>query len=369
MNNSDTTISADRLRELLNNGEPVFVLDVRPKDERQEWQIPGSHYVDAYKRLNEGDNSVLDQVNIPGGSKVVTVCAAGRTSMIAAKALKEKGIEAWSLEGGMKNWSLAWNTAYQQFDGFGVWQVRRTGKGCLSYIIESNKEAIIIDASLPIEVYIHLADKHQLSVKYVIETHIHADHLSRSKELAGYFKAPLYLPAQNKIQFSFNPIDGNTVFKIGILSLRSISTPGHTLESFSYYISKLVVFTGDTLFTNGVGRPDLKSTVEETGAKAKLLYKSLQELLALPGNVMIFPGHTGSPPEFDNKPIQITIDEAKRNIPMLNKSEDEFVSQLLQKLPDAPPNYQSIVEKNITGNYDGVNPVDLEAGANRCAIS
>ena len=145
-------IGAETLRIWLEEKQPVFVLDVRPKEQREEWQIPGSFYLDAYKRLNSGDPSVLDEISIPKNTKVVTVCAAGRTSEIAASELRKRGIEAYSLEDGMKGWSLAWNTAYKKFGEFEVWQVRRTGKGCLSYIITSNNDAIIIDASLPLGV-------------------------------------------------------------------------------------------------------------------------------------------------------------------------------------------------------------------------
>ena len=93
-NKSKSTVDAETLRTWLENNEPVFVLDVRPSTQREEWQIPGSHYLDAYKRLNEGDKSVLDEIEIPENAKVVTVCAAGRTSQIASDALKEKGIDA-----------------------------------------------------------------------------------------------------------------------------------------------------------------------------------------------------------------------------------------------------------------------------------
>lgn len=369
MDSKDLTVSADELRTMLENKERVVVLDVRPQEQREEWQIPGSIYVDAYKRLNANDPTVLNEVEIPKNTKVVTVCAAGRTSQIAANELRKKGIDAYSLKDGMKGWSLAWNTAYRQFDGFDIWQLRRTGKGCLSYIVISGKEAIIIDASLPVDVYEQLVKQNRLVIKYVIETHIHADHLSRSKELAEKFQAPLYLPSPNKVQFNFNPITANTVFRIGALDLLSIPTPGHTMESFSFYIKGQVLFTGDTLFTNGVGRPDLKSSAEESNEKAKLLFHSLQAILSLPGNVVILPAHTNNPSDFDNKLIQTTVDQAKENIQMLRHSEEEFINQLLQKIPPTPPNFLTIVEKNITGNYDGINPIDLEAGANRCAIS
>ena len=111
MESGKKNITAETLQTWLEKDEPVFILDVRPKEQREEWQIPESHYLDAYKRLNEGDNSVLDEIEIPENSKVVTVCAAGRVSQLASNALRKKGIEAYSLEGGMKSWSKSWNTS------------------------------------------------------------------------------------------------------------------------------------------------------------------------------------------------------------------------------------------------------------------
>src|SRR5687767_10136920 len=109
MENKQLSVDAEQLRTWLEAGKDVVVLDVRPKEQREEWQIPGSIYIDAYQRLNANDPSVLDEVTIPENVPVVTVCAAGRTSTIAANQLRKKGIEAYSLEGGMKAWSMAWN--------------------------------------------------------------------------------------------------------------------------------------------------------------------------------------------------------------------------------------------------------------------
>jgi len=366
---NNSNITTDELRQMLSSGEAVNIVDVRPMNERAEWFIPGSIHVDVYDKLKQNDATALDDIQLDKSVPTVTVCAGGKTSMIAADILQQKGYNAFSLKDGMKGWSLAWNIAYQRFDGFEVWQVRRTGKGCLSYIIASNKEAIIIDASLPVEVYGQLANRHQLSIKYILETHIHADHLSRSREIAKYFNAPLYLPVPNKVQFEFNPIKPGTYFSFGTVGLQSIPTPGHTLESYCFYIPNNILITGDTLFTNGVGRPDLKSNAEESRDKAKLLYQSLYRLLSLPDNVIILPAHTNRPTDFDNVVIQTTIGEAKKNIAMLKNTEEEFINLLLQKIPSTPPNFLSIAEKNIIGNYEGINPVDLEAGANRCAVT
>ena len=362
-------VDAMQLREWLDRGVPVFVLDIRPASQREEWRIPGSHHLDAYRRLNEGDSSVLNEIEIPENTKLVTVCAAGRTSQLAADVLRNKGVDAFSLEGGMKAWSTAWNIAKLEFENFEVKQVRRTGKGCLSYIVSSANEALIIDASLPVEVYVQMVDESNLSVKNVIETHIHADHLSRSKAVADYFKVPLFLPVPNKVRFTFKPILSDTVFAVGSIALRTLSAPGHTLESVSFYIANSVVFTGDTLFTNSIGRPDLKASEDESRKKSALLYHSLKKLLALPDSVCVFPAHTSMPVEFDKKMIYASMEVIKKNIPVLQRDETEFISFLLKRIPPPPHNYLSIVEKNLTGDFSEVDAINLEAGANRCAIS
>lgn len=103
MNNTMIAIDVERLREMMDNGEPVTVLDVRPTDERQEWSIPGSVHVDAYRALNEGDPGALEGIDLPDDEPIVTVCAAGRTSLLAALHLREQGYDAWSLSGGMQS--------------------------------------------------------------------------------------------------------------------------------------------------------------------------------------------------------------------------------------------------------------------------
>jgi len=364
-----SNINTETLRTWLDEDKQVFVLDVRPKDQRDEWKIPGSHYVDAYKRLKSGDMSVLVEVQIPKNVPVVTVCEAGRTSQIAASELKKQGIEVYSLEGGMKAWSLAWNKAELKDSQLKIIQIRRTGKGCVSYLLGSENEAIVVDASVISEVYTNLAKENNWQIKYVIDTHIHADHLSRARELAKITNAELFMPDQDKVNFSFHKIHNDDILKLGSCYLKAIQTPGHTVESMTYFVNDKYLFTGDTLFTNAVGRPDLKADLDATKARTKALYQSLQKLLTLPEDVIVLPGHTGEPIEFDNKVVQIKLRELKKSVGMLKLNEEDFTNTLLQRIPATPPNYLSIVEKNLKGDFSDVNPIDLEAGANRCAIS
>lgn len=362
-------ISTDTLRTWLETGKEVSILDIRPIQERTEWFIPGSVYYNAYDKLRANDPNALQGLHLDKTIPIVTVCAGGKTSLIAAEQLNEQGFEAYSLQGGMKGWSLSWNTARLSFPDFEITQFRRTGKGCLSYLVASNNGAIIVDASLPVETYRKFLVKGKLILKYVIETHIHADHLSRSKQLAESSKATLHLPSPNKVNFDFIPVTGSTVFQIRSISIKTIQTPGHTVDSTSYLIDDKVLLTGDTLFINGVGRPDLKANNDEALQKSKMLYQSLQKLLILEENIIVMPAHASQPIDFDNIPIQTTISNIKKNVAMLQLKEDEFVNTILQRIPPTPANYLSIVEKNIKGDFSDINPVDLEAGANQCAIS
>ncbi|WP_057937826.1 MBL fold metallo-hydrolase [Algoriphagus resistens] len=362
-------INTNTLRAWLDAGKKVTVLDVRTTSEREEWKIPGSIHIDAYTDLKKNNPDALKSVNFDKTIPVVTVCAGGKTSSIAAEMLQASGYETYNLQGGMKSWSLAWNTASLAFEDFEIIQFRRTGKGCLSYMVISDQEAMVIDASLPIEVYKEFLNQKGLSLSYVADTHIHADHLSRTKELAGKYGIKPSFPSNDKQRFPFTPIADGQEFRIGGIKVKAIHTPGHTLESTGYLIDDKVILTGDTLFTDGVGRPDLKADKEEAKKKASLLFHSIQKLIRLDQSIIVMPGHSSQPIAFDHQPIQSVLREVVKNTPLLKESEQEFVQSLLKRIPNPPENYLKIVEKNITGDFTDVNPVDLEAGANRCAIS
>ena len=364
------TIAVAELRALLENKIPVQILDVRPKEEREEWIIPGSVFVDVYDQLKSGEKDLFSEALTPKNTPVITVCAAGKTSLIAMEQLRKNGIEAYSLDGGMRAWTSAWNTA-TTVDRLGttIIQIRRTGKGCLSYLLESKGEVIVIDASLDAAVYSTIAKKKNWKIKYVIDTHIHADHFSRGKKLAEISGASLYLPKQKTITYPFNPIQDGAMLRFGDAVLEAIHTPEHTHESYSYSVNDESLFTGDTLFTEGVGRPDLKATKEIAKEKTSLLYQSLKKIMSLKDTLNIYPGHTSNPVPFDELLISKKLQEIKHKVAVLHLNEEDFIASLLNKIPETPPNYEAIVQLNLKGEANGVNLIELEAGANRCAIS
>lgn len=364
------TTSAESLRALLDRGEPVTVLDVRRAEDRAGWAIPGSIHIDAYDALRSGDPNSLGALDLPEASPVVTVCNLGKTSMIAAEQLRARGVQALSLAGGMKAWSLAWNTAEVPVpeSDVRVVQVRRTGKGCLSYVIGSGDRAAVIDASLDPEIYPNLTGAHGWTVASILETHVHADHLSRARELARLSGATLILPDQDRVTFPFTPVRDGDVLEIGAAKLVALRTPGHTPESACYLLDGRMLFTGDTLFLAGVGRPDLEARPEEARRRARALHGSLRRILDLPPETLVLPGHTSEPVAFDGEPLAGTLGEVREKAGILSLPEDAFVETVLARIPPPPPNHHRIVGFNEAGTLPDGDPTDLEAGANRCAV-
>jgi glyoxylase-like metal-dependent hydrolase (beta-lactamase superfamily II)/rhodanese-related sulfurtransferase len=364
-------VSMETLREWLEARQPVTVLDIRTSEDRAEWAIPGSVHVNAYEALQKGEPGALADVAIPADRPVVTVCGAGRISRTAADVLAARGFDARSLAGGMKGWSLAWNVAVVPLSdpSIRVIQVRRTGKGCLSYVVGSAGEAAVIDPSVSPAVYTDLARRHGWHIECVLDTHVHADHLSRARQLAIQAGAALLLPRQPRVRFPFTPIaDGDRV-AIGNATLTARRTPGHTDESTSYELSGLAVFTGDTLFTNAVGRPDLHASSEAARQRARVLFASLQRLSALEPQTLVLPGHASEPVPFDGRAVSARVDEVAVWLSEWMRSEEAFVDRVVSRLPPTPPNFARIVELNESGALPPGEPADLEAGANRCAVA
>ncbi len=364
-------IEVDALRDWLESGRPVTVLDIRPPIQREEWSIPGSVSVDAQATMRPSAPATIAGVPIPPGQQVVAVCAQGKSSLLAVRALREQGIQALSLRGGMQAWSLAWNLADVDLPGSRarIIQVRRTGKGCLSYIVESDGVAAVVDASVDPDVYLRIAAERGFQITHVVDTHIHADHLSRSRALAERCHAEVLLPEQDRATYPFRPLADGESFEIGAVRIQALHTPGHTMESACYLVDGRALLTGDTLFPGAVGRPDLAASAEQARKRAHMLYATLRKIAQLSPDIWILPCHTSQPIPFDGKACGARLGEVLRHVEMLTAGEESFVEALLGKIPETPPNHLEIVRLNEHGEFPEGDPTRLEAGANRCAIS
>ena len=361
-------LSVAELQAILGRGDPVVVFDVRPAIERAEWAIPGSVYRDAYAALRRGEPDALAGVELPAGIPIVAVCGAGRASEVAAAQLRDRGHAAFTLAGGMKAWSLAWNTAEIASPAATLLQVRRTGKGCLSYILGSRTEAAAIDPSLDAALYLRLARARGWTIRHVLDTHIHADHLSRARAVAEAAGADLWLPEQRRVRFPHRTLRDGESLRVGDATLRAIHTPGHTDESTCYLADERWLLTGDTLFPASVGRPDLEATAEEARTRASILHDTLRRLLALDPELSVLACHASAPVPFDRVVLDGTIGGIRAAIPLVEDA-GEFVEDILRRLPAAPPNCHTIVGYNEAGLLPSGDVTDLEAGPNNCAIT
>src|SRR6185436_414220 len=366
-NQSD--ITAAELRERMEQGEKFAVYDVRRAQDR-EWTIPGAIPLDVHDQLWANDPHAMKDFHPPRDRPVVFVCGRGNTSLLATQQAREHGIPAMSLFGGMKAWSPQWNVATVPARGVHaeVVQIRRTGKGCLSYIVGSDGEAAVIDASVDPGVYLALAKDRGWKITAVIDTHVHADHVSRARAVARDAGVEVSLPDQRRVKYPFRPLADGATVKIGAAGLEVSLTPGHTFESACLLLDCKVLFSGDTLFLAGVGRPDLAAKAdEETRRRAGMLYQSLQRIAKLPDDTLVLPGHTPDPVPFDGKPLAATLGEVKSTAKLLLQDEKEFVEGVLSHLSQPPANHLKIVAANEAGDFPA-ETTDWEVGGNRCAV-
>jgi len=358
----DTTINGDNLWESIKQDKDVFLLDVREPQEFAEFKIPGAVNIPLSQLFMPGAQSQL-----PKDKKIVTICSHGNRSMVATFALAQNGLESTSLVGGMSLWNQVLGATTLKENDITIIQVEKIGKGCLSHIIGSNGEAIVIDPTYPAKRYTEFAQKEGLKITKVIDTHQHADHVSAAKDLAQIAGAKLYLSKLEEYKIESEKIeDGNTI-SFGSKQLRVIHTPGHTPGSMSFVLDDKYVFSGDILFVEGIGRPDLRDQAEEFAAK---LYDTLHnKILKFGDDAKIFPTHHGEGVNPTKDGIFYTTVQNAKKLPLLDLGQAEFVSKVVSITTPRPMNYSMIIKIN-----KGVIPIspeqipDLEMGPNRCSI-
>ena len=229
--------------------------------------------------------------------------------------------------------------------------VQQLYTNCLSeaaYYIESNGECAIIDPLRDVEVYLNLAKERNATIKYIFETHFHADFVSGHIDLARQSNSPIVYGPQTETSFPVYVAKDGEQFKVGGLTIEVLHTPGHTLESSCYLLKDEngkdhCVFTGDTLFVGDVGRPDLAQggdiSMSELAGK---LYDSLQEkIMPLTDDVIVYPAH--GPGSSCGKSLgpetSSTVGEQKQtNYALQQSTKEEFIKAVTEGL-DAPPKY------------------------------
>ena len=244
-----------------------------------------------------------------------------------------------------------------------------------AYYIESEGEAAIINPLRDIEEYLLLVKERQTVIRYIFETHFHADFVSAHIDLSKATGAPIVYGPNTETNFSIHSAADGEVFKIGKLQLQVLHTPGHTLESTCYLLKDEnerdhAIFTGDTLFVGDVGRPDLSSGHKTSQELAGLLYDSLQQkIMPLAGDIIVYPAH-GSGSSFGkslgNETFSTIEEQKQTNYALQSQTKDEFIKAITQGLHE-PPAYFPMNDNINKEGYKSIDEV-LEKALNPLSL-
>lgn len=376
------TISPELLRKRLVEPDPPTVIDTRPASDYTSWHIPGAANYPFEPESNLDIDDLETTIRGSLNGDIITLCAKGKSSTALAQALLDHGHEDVSVvQDGMEGWSRVYELAAipTVASGLEIYQVQRLAKGCLSYVLAtpSSGEAVVVDPSRHIDEYQRVADDDDMRITHVVDTHVHADHISGGRRLADATDATYHLPAgaaERDVEYEYEALEQNDVITVGTVDIKAVPTPGHTSDSVSLLVGAEALLTGDTIFVDSVGRTELQFGDAEATTGAKELYTSIHRtILAYPDSVQILPGHTPSEStEFlhsAGQPESTTVFELRTERALLAKDQESFIEAITDSLPDKPPNYERMLEIN-TGRQaptDTEEAIELELGPNRCA--
>ncbi len=369
-------VNAKEITQKVFNKEKLFILDVRNNNEFKDWKIEGinfSHLNVPYFELLDGIDSIADK--LPKNEELLVVCAKEGSSVMVAEMLDEAGFKASYLEGGMKSYSeyLEPVKVSDLKDGGELYQFVRIGKGCLSYMIISGGEAVIIDATRFVDTYLDFAKSKGVKITNVFDTHLHADHISGGRHIAEKAGANYYLPPKDaeEVTFSYSPLEDGVEVVVGnsAVKVHALYSPGHTIGSTSFIIDDGYLLTGDILFIDSIGRPDLAGLAEDwVGDLRESLYKKYRELSY---DLLVLPAHFMIVEELnDDGTVAKKLGELfEKNHGLNIEDEEEFKNIVTKNLPPQPNDYKDIRQTNmgkITPDEDRQR--EMEIGPNRCAV-
>jgi glyoxylase-like metal-dependent hydrolase (beta-lactamase superfamily II) len=375
-------LSADELADRLDAGDAFVLVDTRPPESYESWHVPGAVNV-PFEPGTPVERADLAPV-VDGDGDVVTICGKGVSSHEFAERLAALGVGPVTVvSGGMQAWSQVYETATVPADdpAVEVLQVQRRAKGCLGYLVAdaTSGAAAAVDVTRHTDRFLQAAADASYDVVRVLDTHVHADHVSGGRTLADELGVPYHLGAHatdRDVACDFEPVADGDVLQVGEVDLTAIHAPGHTSEMVAYLVGGTALLTGDTLFVDAVGRTELQFGDRAADEGARLLYHTLHDrLLALPDPVTVLPGHVSVGPDGEwsvgapGRPVSTTVGEVRTTVSALGLGEHRFVERIAGAAPAKPPNYETIIDVNAGRDVvpDETSAVELELGPNRCA--
>ena len=374
-------ISAFELARLLEAEEPIQVMDVRAPEGVAQGRIdllPDSRFHNIRGSVLLGLPSLV-ATGLDPDLPVVAVCGKGKDSAVVAAHLNRLGAKATSLTGGLTDWmGLALPRRLDPPDGIDeLIQFDRIGTGCLGYLLVSKGEAIIIDPPLKAEAYLDALNEAEGELVGVADTHIHADYVSGGPRLSRELGVPYFLHPADAVfpydgtpgKIEYTPISDGYQIPFGETALEVVHTPGHTEGSVTYLGEGRVAFTGDFLFVESIGRPDLAG---KESVWAGHLWESVERALREWGDgLAVYPAHYASPTERRmGQAVGSSFGALKKENEFLRiDGKEAFLRSILAKSAPFPEAYRKFKALNL-----GLAPIvqteveEMEVGRNECAL-
>ena len=370
------SITPAELYAEIDEGRCPFILDVRNQDEYATWQIEGTRpvpmrNVPIWVAVEESESLARE---LPVDT--VVVCAHGNGSDLLIDVLKDEGLEVRTLEGGTAAWAelLVPRVIDGLPEGMVGYQIARPAKACLSYLIGvPGHGCVVVDPARFPQTYLDLAAQHGMTITHVIDTHIHADHVSGGPAMAAELGVPYHVPVEDsgpQTPFPNTPLADGAVLNLGAAQIEvlAIKAPGHTPGSTCVHIPGHLILTGDTVFVRGLGRPDLTGKASELATE---LFHTIHDRLApLDRATKVMPAHWTLMEEIDERGMVETTLGAIFEADIMSVADMErFIEEIVTTLPAAPDFYDTIRLVNAGQAATAEEIETLEIGKNQCAAS
>lgn len=370
------SITPAELYAEIDEGGCPYILDVRNQDEYAVWRIEGTRdvpmrNVPIWVAVEQSETLAQE---IPDNT--VVVCAHGNGSDLLIDVLTEEGRPVRTLEGGTAAWAelLVPRPMACLPEGMVGYQIARPAEACLSYLIGApGRDCVVVDPARFPATYLDLAAAHGMTITHVVDTHIHADHVSGGPALAERLDAAYHVPMEDagaSTPFANMPLADGAVIDVGEASLEvlAIKMPGHTPGSTCIHIPGHFILTGDTVFVRGLGRPDLTGKASELASE---LFHTIHDRLApLDRSTTVMPSHWTLADEIDEQGmVQTTLQAIFESEIMTEQDMQVFIEEIIGSLPSAPDFYDTIRRVNAGQAATAEEIEALEIGKNQCAAS
>lgn len=370
------SITPAELYAEIEDGRCPYVLDVRNQDEYATWQIEGTRpvpmkNVPIWVAVEESEALAQE---IPDDT--VVVCAHGNGSDLLIDVLQDEGREVRTLAGGTAAWAelLVPRRIEGLPEGMVGYQIARPAKACLSYLIGvPGHGCIVVDPARFPQTYLDLAAQHGMTITHVVDTHIHADHISGGPAMAADLGVPYHVPVEDsgtQTPFANEPLPDGATIDLGAATLEvlAIKMPGHTPGSTCIHIPGHLILTGDTVFVRGLGRPDLTGKASELATE---LFHTIHDRLApLERATTVMPAHWTLMEEINDRGmVETTLGKIFEADIMSVEDMERFIEEIVSTLPAAPDFYDTIRLVNAGQAATAEEIETLEIGKNQCAAS